>query len=401
MTAAVRAAEEGAAVTLYERNPKPGRKLAITGKGRCNLTNNCSPSEFLNNVVCGKKFLYSAAFRFKPEDTIAFFEELGVRLKTERGNRVFPESDRSYDIIDAFVRRIGRLNIDMLTGCRIDGITACEDGGFIVESGNLKSHHPAVIICTGGVSYPLTGSTGDGYKMARSFGISVCDPKPSLVPIETVEDVSPLAGLTLKNVTLTVSSGGKTVFSQMGEMLFAHFGVTGPLVLSASANMRGLPVREYQMAVDFKPAVEKKELDARLEKMFRENSAKDFINAVSRLLPAKLLPYIVKYAGIPERKKTAEISREERRRLCEALKGFRLTPSSFRPVDEAIVTAGGVETSEIDPRTMQSKKIPGLYFAGEVLNADAYTGGFNLQIAFSTGTCAGNAAAQQVNSNVR
>lgn len=326
---------------------------------------------------------------------MALFERLGVKLKTERGNRVFPESDKSYDIVDALVRRIRSLKIDLVTGFAADKITS-EDGGYIIESGSRRIFHTAVIICVGGASYPLTGSTGDGYKFARSLGVKVADIKPSLVPIETVEDVSGLAGLTLKNVTLTVKNGKKKVFSQMGEALFAHFGITGPLVLSASANMREARVCDYRMAIDLKPAVEMSELDDRLERIFSENSNKDLINAVRGLVPAKLTPYIIKYAGVSDRKKTCQISKEERRRLCETLKGFSLTPSSFRPIEEAIVTAGGVDLSEIDPRTMESRSLPGLYFAGEVLDVDAYTGGFNLQIAFSTGTLAGCAAAEKI-----
>ena len=395
MAAAVKAAWSGASVTLYERQDKLGRKLGITGKGRCNVTNDCSPKEFLACVTKNDKFLYSAAFRHTPADIYAFFETLGVPLKTERGGRVFPVSDRAGDVVFALRRAMQDAGVKVLTGRRIRSVKPCDDGTFILSDGRESFVHPAVIVATGGVSYPLTGSTGDGYAIAEKLGIRVTDRIPSLTPIVTAEDTSSLAGLTLKNVTFSVIRGGKTVFSEMGEMLFTHSGLSGPLVLSASCHMRE-DISTYSMEIDLKPAIPDGELDERLIKILTENAAKDFINATSRLLPQKLLPLAAERAGISERIKAGEVTREMRHRYLHVLKHFSYTPTEFRPIDEAIITSGGIDVKEIDPRTMEVKKLPGLYFAGEVLDVDAYTGGYNLQIAFSTGFLAAEAAAERV-----
>ncbi|MBQ7475727.1 MAG: NAD(P)/FAD-dependent oxidoreductase [Clostridia bacterium] len=393
MMAAIRAAERGARVTLFERNDKVGRKLAITGKGRCNVTNDCGPAEFLSHVISGGKFLYSSAFRFPPRFVMDFFEEAGVPLKTERGNRVFPESDRAYDVVDALLSRVRSSGVRLVTGARVASAVRT-DGGFTVKvRGGEEAFYDAVIVATGGVSYPLTGSTGDGYGFARAAGIPVTKLAPSLVPVETAEDFSPLSGLTLKNVTLTVRDPtGAAVFSQLGEMLFSRFGVTGPLVLSATASMRAFPVGEYSMSVDLKPAVKPEEFDGRLLTVLRESGRKDLVNALRGTAPAALIPFIIRAADADPRSRAGDVTKKTRAAILGAFKDFRVTPVRFRPVEEAVVTAGGVDLGALDPGTMESKTVPGLYFAGEVIDADAYTGGFNLQIAFSTGAAAGDAA---------
>jgi len=395
LTAAIYAAWAGADVTLYEKNDKYARKLGITGKGRCNITNNCTPAEFLAAVTKNNKFLYSAAYRHTPADVYAFFESLGVPLKTERGGRVFPVSDRAADIVNALRHAARDVGVKMLSSFEVKSVSKRPDGGFTVEGSCKSGHHSAVIVCTGGVSYPVTGSTGDGYTIAESFGIPVTPRIPSLIPIECAEETSSLSGLTLKNVRLSAFRGDKLLYSEMGEMLFTHFGVSGPLVLSASCHMR-CPVSETRLEIDLKPAIPDDELDARLIKILSENSAKDFVNATAHLLPSKLVSRVAAAAGIPERTKAAEITREMRKSYLHALKHFPLTPTSFRPIAEAIITSGGIDVSALNPKTMEAKAVPGLYFAGEVIDVDAYTGGYNLQIAFSTARLAAEAAAEKV-----
>ena len=299
MAAAVKCAWSGASVTLYERCDRLGRKLGITGKGRCNVTNNCTPQEFLASVTKNSKFLYSAAFRHTPSDVYAFFESLGVELKTERGGRVFPVSDKASDVVFALKRAMADAGVRVMTGARIKKVTLADEG-FLVSGERSEAVHPAVIVCTGGLSYPLTGSTGDGYAFAEGFGIPVTDRMPSLIPIETLEDTYGLSGLTLKNVTLTALKGDRAVFSEQGEMLFTHSGVSGPLVLSASCHMRE-EISSYRLEIDLKPAISHAELDERLVKLFSENAAKDFINATAKLLPQKLVALAAARAGIPER----------------------------------------------------------------------------------------------------
>lgn len=380
--------ENGASVTVFEKNQKLGRKIAITGKGRCNVTNNCTETEFLNNVVTNPRFLYSAVSAFSPSDVMDFFESRKVPLKTERGNRVFPVSDRAYDIVDALGAYASR--------CRIVHETVTD---IAAESGEITGLYvkdrfypfDAVIICTGGASYPLTGSTGDGYAFAEKLGHTVIEPRGALIPIET-DDRYDLAGLSLKNVTLNVSLNGKKVYSELGEMLFTHFGVSGPLVLTASSLMKHTPINDYQMSIDLKPALDLAALDKRIISDFEKYKNKNFGNALGDLLPIKMIPLVIGMSGISEYKKVYEITKEERLKLASVLKEFPITPVSFRPIEEAIITSGGISVKEINPKTMESKLVSGLYFAGEVIDVDAFTGGFNLQIAFSTGRAAGIAA---------
>ena len=396
MMAAVTAAEGGARVTVLERNPFAGKKLRITGKGRCNVTNNAAPREVIEAVRRNPKFLYGALNRFSPADTMAFFEAAGVPLKTERGRRVFPQSDKAADIQAAMTRRMREAGARLVTGARVTGLTPT-DGGWRAEG--QRDGHPAtweadaVILATGGVSYPLTGSTGDGHRILTRLGVGVTELAPSLVPIETEEDFSALSGLTMKNVRLRATLGDATVFEEMGEMLFSHFGVTGPLVLSASANMQKAPPDQYRLTLNCKPALTPEELDRRLASDFAKYAARDFINALDDLMPKALVPFVVKQSEVDPRKKTGSVTKEERNALAEALTAFRITPKRFRPIEEAIVTSGGADVRELDPKTMGVKAHPGLYVAGELIDVDAYTGGYNLQIAFSTAYVAGQAAA--------
>ncbi|MBQ7313796.1 MAG: aminoacetone oxidase family FAD-binding enzyme, partial [Clostridia bacterium] len=343
MMAAIAAAETGASsVTVYERNPFAGKKLRITGKGRCNVTNNCTAREVLDAVLSNSKFLYGVINRYTPADTMAFFENAGVPLKTERGRRVFPVSDKAADISDAMIRTMKQYGVKVLYGMRVDALIET-DGGVSVKCGNREAAYHSVIVATGGVSYPATGSTGDGHRMLRKMGVNITPLKPSLVPVVTEEDCAPLSGLTLKNVTLTVTHGEDVVYTELGEMLFTHFGVSGPLVLSASSNMQKHPVDSYRMAIDFKPALSAEELDKRILSDFAKYAARDFVNSLSDLLPQKLIPYVIERSGIDPRKKTSAITRAERLKLGEVLKAYELTPTAFRPVDEAIVTSGGVD----------------------------------------------------------
>lgn len=379
------AARRGKNILLLERMERPGRKLLITGKGRCNLTNNCDSDSFFASVRTNPRFLYSAYAAFSAQDTMALLEELGVSLKTERGGRVFPRSDRSMDIVDALARFAG-------ASARIERERVCglllEDGhvaGVRTESGRMITSE-SVVVATGGKSYPLTGSTGDGYVLAGQAGHTIAPQRPSLIPIVTEEKwPRDLMGLSLKNCTLRVrKGGGKPVFEELGEMLFTHFGISGPLVLSASAHMTGA-LSDYRVEIDLKPGLSEQQLDARLLRDFGENSNRDFINSLGALLPRKLIPVVVRLSGIEGDAKVHQISREQRKGLVRLLKALSLTPSAFRPIEEAVITAGGVKVGEVHPGTMQSKLVGGLYFAGEVLDLDAYTGGYNLQIAFSTG----------------
>lgn len=395
LMAAIHAARLGASVTVFEKNDRCGRKLRITGKGRCNVTNHCTRDVFFANITGNARFLFSAWDRFGAEDTEAFFEELGVPLKVERGNRVFPVSDKATDIVDALVRECRRTGVkivcDTVTDLLLDGGRVC---GVRTSQGEMQ--FDAVIVATGGVSYPLTGSTGDGYRFALAAGHTVVPPTPSLVPL--VEDGNFCAcvqGLSLRNVRLSVHDAvkNKTVFEDFGEMLFTHYGLSGPLVLSASAHLTDMSSGRYTLFIDLKPALDEKTLDARLLSDFKKYQNRDFLNAFSDLLPQKLIAPLVRLSGIDARKKVNAITREERFALLALLKGLPVKVRGFRPIAEAIITKGGVALTEISPRTMASKKAQGLYFAGEVLDLDAYTGGFNLQIAFSTAVLAGESAA--------
>lgn len=391
MTAAIFAREAGADVTLVERNDRLGKKLLITGKGRCNVTNNSDVNTHIENTPTNPRFMYTALNNFTPQDVMAFFEELGVPLKTERGERVFPVSDRAGDICGALKMRMNRLGVKVVTA-RVTNIQKGED--FAVHADGQLYRADSVIIATGGASYPLTGSTGDGYKFAKSFGHTVVEPKPSLVPVECKEKwVKEAMGLSLRNVSLTVRDGEREVYFEQGEMLITHFGVSGPLVLSASSHMKGLGAKEFSLFIDLKPALDFETLDKRLQNDFSKNINRDFINSLGELLPSKLIPVIVRLSGIDARAKCNSITREERHRLVSLLKALPLTAVKFRPIDEAIITSGGINVKEISPKTMESKLVDGLYFAGEVIDVDAYTGGFNLQIAFSTARLAGESAA--------
>ncbi len=396
LMAAVSAADCGKNVLLLERNPSVGKKLLITGKGRCNVTNNCTYEEFFDNIPCNSRFLYSSYSAFGCGDVMRFFEERGVALKTERGNRVFPVSDRAADIVEAFEKTIKAHSdkIRVKTGIRATEVIA-ENGRIKgVRAGDDLYAAPSVLIACGGRSYPKTGSEGDGYRFAKALGHTIVPLRPSLVPLVSEEKwCAEAMGLSLKNVTLSLKDlgNGKTLFSELGEMLFTHFGVSGPLVLSASGHIRAPERGRYRLVIDLKPALDEKQLDLRLQRDFAENSNRDFSNSLGRLLPAKLIPVIVRLSGIEGTKKVNQISRRERLELMRLLKNLTLTVRDFRPIDEAIVTGGGVAVNEINPATMESKLVKGLYFAGEVIDVDAYTGGFNLQIAFSTGYAAAQA----------
>lgn len=397
MMAAYQAAARGAEVTVFERNPFAGKKLRITGKGRCNVTNDCTRETFFASVLTNPKFLYSAAAKFTPADTMAFFEEAGVPLKVERGNRVFPVSDQAVDIAHALEKRCKNAGVVFRFGCRVTEIAKAGSGYAVcIANGNTirTEYCDRVIVATGGVSYPATGSDGDGHRMLAGLGVSVTPLSPSLVPVETKEDVSGMMGLSLRNVTLTVTRGGKTIFHEMGEMLFTHFGVSGPLVLSASANMQKGNVSDYRFSIDLKPALERETLDKRVLSDFAKCAHKDLINALDALLPKSIIPYFLDASGVSGRKKAGELTREERLRLVDLCKSLPLTPTKFRPMAEAIVTHGGVSVKAVNPGTMELRELPGIYVCGELLDTDAYTGGFNLQIAFSTACTAGKSAAE-------
>lgn len=395
MMAAIAASDNGAAVTLIDKNERLGKKLRITGKGRCNVTNDCQLNEFLNNVPTNPKFLYAALSRFDSADTMEFFEGAGVPLKVERGKRVFPVSDKAWDVAEAMVRLCRKKNVKIIKG-RVSRILA--EGGAVcgVVCGGEIINADAVVICTGGKSYPLTGSDGDGYRLAAELGHDTVTPTPSLVPLTSKSaDCAKMQGLSLKNVALSVyhTDSGKRVYEDFGEMMFTHFGMTGPMILSASAHIKDVSSGKYEAVIDLKPALDEKTLDARILSDFAKNTNKDFVNSLDALLPQKMIEVVVRRSGIDGRKKVNSITKEERRALVEVIKNFRVTISGFRPIDEAIITKGGISVKQIDPKTMRSKLCSGLYFAGEVIDVDAYTGGFNLQIAFSTGVLAGENAA--------
>lgn len=478
MMAAIAAAEAGAKVVVVEKNDKPGRKIYITGKGRCNFTNACDPEEFLTNVPFNARFLYSAIYSFSPEDAVNWFEEHGMRTKVERGKRVFPESDHASDVTAALVRQMRKLGVELRLGCTVAEVLTGEDGSdaapdsadcmtsqhskAIESSGRVRSNAAendaaarrvcgvrltdgtkiasrALILATGGVTYPSTGSTGDGYRFAKELGHKVSVLSPSLVPLVTAEaDIPQMQGLSLKNVTLTIKDGKKKLFEKQGEMMFTHFGITGPIVLSASAEiqkkaklrtpleadspelkklLRGnkivdkkLDGRKFEAEksenlpfehplsaeIDLKSALTEEQLDERIRREFAAAPNKSFHNILPSLYPAKMIPVILDRCGIPADKPVHDVTKAERRALIEASKHFQLTITGLRSFREAVITHGGVSVREVDPSTMESKKVPGLYLTGEVLDVDACTGGFNLQIAWATGHMAGAAAAEAV-----
>ena len=396
MMAAGAAAENGADVIIVEKNQRVGRKLAITGKGRCNITNFCDNETFIAHVTANPRFLYSAINRFSCYDTVAFFEDRGLATKVERGNRVFPVSDKALDVVDTLYEYLTELGVQ---------IVHQEVKGLLIENGSVKGVRlqdrdllaDKVIVTCGGMSYRATGSTGDGYTFAKSAGHTITPLLPSLVPLTAEdEDIPELQGLSLKNVRLSVidNTTDKEVYSDMGEMLFAHFGVSGPLVLSASAHMRAMSPGRYTAYIDLKPALDEFTLDKRILRDFAEFANKDIINSLGKLLPKKLIPIIIDRAGIAQHTKCNTVTASQRQSLLSQIKHFSVKIHAFRPINEAIVTHGGVDVKDIDPRSMESKLIDSLYFAGEVLDLDAYTGGFNLQIAYCTGRLAGESAAQ-------
>ena len=396
MTAAGKAAELGAEVTLFERNTLLGKKLGITGKGRCNVTNDCSPDEFIKNVTANGKFLFSAIHRFSPADTMAFFEGLGVPLKTERGRRVYPESDNAVDVVLALKKYCLANGVRIVTD-RITEFIENDDEFIIGLRSEKKTYmgYDAVILCTGGVSYPGTGSTGDGYRLAESVGHSITPPTPSLVGLTSEDKLCPAAqGLALKNIAVSVTDNAKNkiIYKDFGEMLFCHFGISGPVILSASAHLRPMEKERYTVHIDLKPALDMQTLDRRLLSDFEKAKNKNFINIFDELLPSKLREPFAKVCGIPADKKVNAITHEERKKIAETLKDLPVVITGFRPISEAIVTSGGVKVKEIEPQTMRSKWSGNLYFAGEVMDLDAYTGGFNLQIAFATAMAAAEAA---------
>lgn len=384
---ACHAIDAGADVTIFERNEKCGRKLGITGKGRCNLTNSCSVSEFIESVVTNPKFMYTAINVCPPNKVMAYFEDqLGVPLKTERGNRVFPQSDRAGDVVYSLVNYCGKKGCKIINAL-IDDIVVEDSKACGVVYGGMTKYFDKIVMATGGVSYISTGSDGTGHKIAQRLGLSVTPLKPSLIPL-TCSDKYPsmMQGLSLKNISITVVNcqNKKEVYHDFGELLFTHFGLSGPVILSASSHIKDITPGKYQISIDLKPALDSAALDRRLLSDFEKYKNKDFSNALSDLLPSKMIPVFIERSGISPSKKVNSITREEREKLISLFKSFTLAVNGTRPINEAIITCGGVSIKEINPKTMECKKIKNLYFAGEIIDVDAYTGGFNLQIAFST-----------------
>lgn len=391
LIASATAAKRGEDVTVIEKNSRPARKVMITGKGRCNVTNACFDlDDLINSVVTNKRFMYSAFSSFMPYDTIALIEEMGVPTKIERGNRVFPESDKAVDIVDALVKNAKQSGVKFVEGT----VTSFNTENNVIKSVNLADgtvvDGDAFAICTGGLSYQSTGSTGDGYRLAESVGHSITDIEPALISLIASNGFVPkLQGLSLRNISIKLLDGEKEIYSDFGEMLFTHYGVSGPVILSASSHMTHPKEHNYKIVIDLKPALDEQTLDKRIQRDFAENTNKDFINSLSKLLPNKLIPVIVKLSGIEPSEKVNQITKAQRQNLVHLLKNFTVNISDFRPINEAIITSGGVDVKEINPKTMGSKIIDNLFFAGEVIDVDAYTGGFNLQVAFSTGYLCG------------
>ncbi|HMM68905.1 MAG TPA: NAD(P)/FAD-dependent oxidoreductase [Gudongella oleilytica] len=387
--AAGAAAGRGHDVTLIEKNKQLGKKLFITGKGRCNITNASPISEFFDNIISNREFLYSSLYTFDNEAIIRLLESYGLNTKVERGNRVFPESDKSSDVIKAFQKYLDHMGAEVLLNSRVSHVYMEDNIFMVVLTTGEKMQFDRLVIATGGASYPATGSEGDGYKMARAFGHTVTELKPSLVPIELEEPwLKDLMGLSLKNVTLRAYSDKKLIHEEFGEMIFTHFGISGPIVLTMSNHINRLKNKPV-LTLDLKPALDDETLDNRLLRDFQEYKNKQLKNALNDLLPQKLIPLIIQVSGIYPEKTVHQITREERSKLLEAIKAFPLQFKGFRPLDEAIVTSGGIKVQEVNPSTMESRIVPGLYFAGEIIDIDALTGGYNLQIAYSTGYLAG------------
>lgn len=387
--AAGAAAGRGYDVTLIEKNKQLGKKLFITGKGRCNITNASPIDEFFDNIISNREFLYSSLYTFDNEAIIRLLESYGLHTKVERGNRVFPESDKSSDVIKAFQKYLDHMGAEVLLNSRVSHVYMEDNTFMVVLTTGEKMQFDRLVIATGGASYPATGSEGDGYKMARAFGHTVTELKPSLVPIELEESwLKDLMGLSLKNVTLRAYNGKKLIHEEFGEMIFTHFGISGPIVLTMSNHINRLKNKPV-LTLDLKPALDDETLDNRLLRDFQEYTNKQLKNALNDLLPQKLIPLIIQVSGIYPEKTVHQITREERSKLLEAIKAFPLQFKGFRPLDEAIVTSGGIKVQEVNPSTMESRIVPGLFFAGEIIDIDALTGGYNLQIAYSTGYLAG------------
>lgn len=407
MLAAITAAKNGNETTIIEKNNRLGKKLLITGKGRCNITSSIDISNFINNIPGNGKFLYSAFQNYTNRDIINFLEKNGVSVKEERGNRIFPKSDRSLDVEKAFEREITRLHINVKLNSKVTKILVKNskvEGVKYLNSEDIEKtlYADKIILATGGATYPLTGSTGDGYKMAEQLGHTVTKIKPSLIPLTaskgSIKTCQELQGLSLRNVAIRLidAEKSKKIYEDFGEMIFTHFGVSGPTILSSSAHLLRYKNVEELLAngkitleIDLKPALSEQQLDLRIQRDFSANKNKEFKNSLDALLPQKLIPVIVDLSGIDEDKKVNEVTKEERLKLVELLKKFNVTISGFRPLEEGIITAGGINVKEINPKTMESKIVEGLFFAGEIIDVDAYTGGFNLQIAYSTGYTAG------------
>ena len=389
MACAISCARQGARVTIIEKNEKLGKKMFITGKGRCNVTNDCEVDEFLSNVVTNTKFLIGCINRFKPADTMDYFSSQGLQLKTERGNRVFPFSDRSSDVIKTLEQDLKRLKVDVKLNEKVVGLIV-DDGKCSGVKTDLGCYYAdKVVVATGGKSYSSTGSTGDGYAFAKSVGHEVVEPMPALAPIYTKLGYRDIAGLTLKNVTLKVFLEDRPLLNEFGELLFTHEGVSGPIVLTASSKISRLDYDKIKLFIDFKPALDEEQLDKRLIRDFEQNSVKQLKNALDDLLPKSIIERVIRASGLNKFKKVCEFSREERQKLVSVLKSFPIDQVKRAPIDVAIITSGGVSVKEVDPKTMQSTKCKGLYFVGEVLDVDALTGGFNLQIAFATAVSCG------------
>lgn len=392
LMAAATAADRGLDVTLLEKNDRVGRKILITGKGRCNITSDCDIEELIENVPTNGKFLYSAFYTFTNTDVIDMFNNLGVKTKTERGKRVFPESDKAHDIANALENQIKNKKVKLMLNSKVDKIISKDNKiEKVILENKQEIKCDSVIIATGGLSYPLTGSTGDGYKFAKSLGHTIIDTKPSLIGIEVREKfVKELEKLSLRNIAINVcNSKNKKIYEDFGELEFTKYGLDGPVIKSASCRMKDTTKENYKISIDLKPALDEEKLDKRIQKDFQKYTNKKFEKALDDLLPKKLIPIIIKLSEIDPQKVVHQISKEERKNLVKLLKNFTFTVKRYRPIEEAIITSGGIKVSEINSSTMESKLIEGLFFAGEVIDVDAYTGGFNLQIAFSTGYLSG------------
>ena len=401
MMAAITSAEQGNDVVLIEKNNVLGKKLLITGKGRCNITSSLNMDEFIKNTPGNGKFLYSAFNSFTNKDIIHFIENQGIKTKVERGNRVFPFTDKAQDVVNCFAKKLKELNVRICLNTLVKDILTDNNKAIGVKTNNETIKADKIILATGGKSYPLTGSTGDGYKFAKKLGHTITELKPSLVPLVTYEEElhTSLQGLSLKNVEIKLVdiSKNKEIYNDFGEMLFTHFGVSGPIILSASSHLirykniyELLKNKQIKLIIDFKPALSREKLNQRILRDFEEEKNKSFKNSLDKLLPQKLIPEIINKSNIAPNKQVNSITKEERENLLKIIKQFEVTIKNFRPIEDAIITAGGISIKEINPKTMESKIIKDLYFAGEIIDVDAYTGGFNLQIAYSTGYVAGN-----------